>query len=215
MVKKVEHFAKTLKIKGLGPITIEKLGLSDISDIYEIDEAIMIEKLGSEKVVLKLLAEINRSRNAPLNVLFPAFSIPLVGRTASNKLSKVCKNINEIDEKTCEEAGLGPKVTANLMKWLQTDWSYEHIFLPFHWEFQQAKVSAVTATVCISGKLNSFKTKAIATEALQQAGFSVKTTLTKEVQYLVNESGIESAKTKKARDSGIQIITNLKDFIGE
>jgi hypothetical protein len=32
---------------------------------------------------------------------------------------------------------------------------------------------------------------------------------------LINESGTESAKTKKARESGIQIITNLLDFIGE
>jgi len=39
--------------------------------------------------------------------------------------------------------------------------------------------------------------------------------LTKDVTILVNESGIESAKTKKARDSGVQIITNLLEFIGE
>jgi hypothetical protein len=39
--------------------------------------------------------------------------------------------------------------------------------------------------------------------------------LTKDVTILVNESGVESAKTKKARDAGVQIITNLLDFIGE
>jgi len=32
---------------------------------------------------------------------------------------------------------------------------------------------------------------------------------------LVNESGVESAKTKKARDAGVQIIDNLLHFIGE
>ena len=31
--KKVEHFAKTLKIKGLGAVTIEKLDLQDYHDI--------------------------------------------------------------------------------------------------------------------------------------------------------------------------------------
>ena len=35
--KMVEHFARTLKIKGLGPKSIEKLGLENISDIYSMD----------------------------------------------------------------------------------------------------------------------------------------------------------------------------------
>ena len=32
--KKIEHFAKTLKIKGLGPATIKSLLLESVSDIY-------------------------------------------------------------------------------------------------------------------------------------------------------------------------------------
>ena len=40
-------------------------------------------------------------------------------------------------------------------------------------------------------------------------------TVTKDVTILVNESGIESAKVKKARESGVTIITNLSHFIGE
>jgi len=36
--KKIEHFAKTLKIKGLGPATIEKLGLSDYHDIFSLTQ---------------------------------------------------------------------------------------------------------------------------------------------------------------------------------
>ena len=50
---------------------------------------------------------------------------------------------------------------------------------------------------------------------LEELGYVVKASLTKDVTILVNESGIESAKTIKARDSGVQIITNLLDFIGE
>ena len=52
-------------------------------------------------------------------------------------------------------------------------------------------------------------------DKLQELGYVVKTSLTKDVTILVNESGIESAKTKKARDAGVQIITNLLEFIGE
>ena len=32
--KSIEHFAKTLKIKGLGPATIEKLEITDFDQVY-------------------------------------------------------------------------------------------------------------------------------------------------------------------------------------
>ena len=48
--KIVEHFAKTLKIKGLGPKSIEKLGLESISDIYSMDRSFMVTRLGSTLV---------------------------------------------------------------------------------------------------------------------------------------------------------------------
>ena len=69
--------------------------------------------------------------------------------------------------------------------------------------------------VCISGKLKSFKTKADATQVLEDFGYEVKSSLTKDVTILVNESGVESLKTKKARENGVTIVTNLFDFIGE
>ena len=44
--------------------------------------------------------------------------------------------------------------------------------------------------------------------------FAGKSSLTKDVTILLNESGLESAKTKKARDAGISIVTNLNNLIG-
>ena len=88
--------------------------------------------------------------------------------------------------------------------------------LPFSFKFEKTTQPTTThGTVCISGKLTSYKTKAEAQHKLQELGYVVKTSLTKDVTILVNESGIESAKTKKARDAGVQIITNLLEFIGE
>jgi len=69
--------------------------------------------------------------------------------------------------------------------------------------------------VCISGKLNSYKTKAEATKVLEELGYTVKSSLTRDVMILVNESGIESLKTQKAKESGVQIVNNLKTFILE
>ncbi len=70
---------------------------------------------------MKLVDELERSKSAPLNVLLPAFSIPLIGKTASEKLSKVCEDIEEIDYDLCRKAGLGEKSTASLLNWLEME----------------------------------------------------------------------------------------------
>lgn len=214
--KKVEHFAKTLKIKGLGPSAISKLGLTDIDQIYSLSREEITEGLSSEKLAEKLYAEIKNSEAAPLNTVLAAFSIPLIGKTASNKLSKIITNITEIDESSCKKAGLGPKATENLLEWLHKDfYCFYDGYLPFDFKFDTPLQKEEIGTVCISGKLKSFKTKALATQALEHKGYAVKSGLTKDVTILINESGVESAKTTQARNSGVTIIENLLDLLGE
>ena len=215
--KKIEHFASTLKIKGLGPRTIEKLQIQDLYDIYELPLEIMIEALQSEKLAVKLHREIQSSKSTDLVDLLPSFSIKLIGRTASKKICSVIKNISEINEETCKEAGLGPVATEHLLDWYYEEFIDGYERLPFKW-IQVLKVSKSTETtgvVCISGRLKSYKTKAQATEYLEKLGYLVKSSLTKDVTILVNESGIESAKTRTAQERGVKIITNLNEIIGK
>ena len=198
-------------------VILEKLGLSDIDQIYTLTEAQIAECLSSEKIAEKLYAEILNSISAPLNLVLPAFSIPLIGKTATDKLSKVCKNITDISDETCEKAGLGPKATESLLNWLDKEfYCFYDGMLPFSFEFEQMEQmeqKGSKGVVCISGKLKSFKTKAEATKALDSVGYEVKSSLTKQVTILVNESGLESSKTKQARDSGVTIVTNLLDLL--
>lgn len=212
--KRVEHWAKTLRIKGLGPVTIEKLDLQCIEQIYQLDLAYIEECLGSEKLAKKLDDEIQASTWASLEDLLPAFGIPLIGDTASKKICKVISCIEDIDGSTCAEAGLGPKATENLLHWWYVI-SDSYLNLPFNFTVKKRTTSASNGVVCISGKLSSFKNKAEATTALELAGYRVKDSLTKDVSILVNESGVESAKTKKALENGITIVTNLKDYLGD
>lgn len=213
--KRVEHFASTLKIKGLGPAAVEKLELSSPLDIYNLSLQDITDGLNSEKLAAKLFEEIEQSKSKQLNDLLPALGIPLIGKTATEKLSKVCTDIESITDQTCTEAGLGPKATENLMTWLnENDW---YLFLPHDLSFGSTKVvnQASKGVVCITGKLVSFKKKAEAQVELEKLGYSVKSTITKDVTILVNESGVETAKTQKARDSGVIIITDLNAFIME
>jgi len=214
--KKLEHFCKTLGIKGMGAKTLEKLELTDITEIYYLDLNEIINRLGSEKIAVKLLAEIDRSRHSDLATILPAFSIPLVGNTAAQKVSKVVSDITEITAETCKQAGLGEKVTNNLISWLETDFVEMKEFLPFSFKASNKPVANVSAeSVCITGKLTSFKNKAEATKALEQAGFKVTETVTKQTNYLVDEDNKGSSKRTKADELGITIIENLSQFLNE
>jgi len=210
--KIVEHFAKTLKIKGLGPMSIQKLQINSITDIYELTKDHLVVALG-ERVGTKLLAEIEKSKEVSLNQLLPAFGIPLVGTSAAKKLCSVLHSIHDISEEICTKAGLGPKVTENLLTWYETEFMPFLSDLEFSFESEQVEEKPVKGIVCITGKLVSYKTKAIAQSLLEQAGYVIRSSVTKDVTILVNESGVESAKTEKARNSGVVIVTNINDLI--
>ena len=216
--KAIEHWGKTLKIKGLGPQTIAKLEIDSFVDLYELTKESMQEALGSEKIASKLFVEIEKSRKAKLNQVLPAFGIPLIGNSATQKLCLHINNLEELTEEKAREAGLGPKATDNLMDWYYEN--YENLLnvLPSNFFEVEKRYEAVVkqkGIVCISGKLKSFKTKALATQELERAGYTVKSSMTKDVTHLINESGIESAKTQKARAAGVVIINHTNQLLGE
>ena len=211
--KRIEHFAKTLKIKGLGPRTIEKLKVQTFYDLYELPLEMMIDAIQSEKLAVKLHREINASKKVDLVDLLPAFSIKLIGTTASQKVCEKVESLLDLNEKVCREAGLGPKATDNLLDWFYEEWTDGYDRLPFSWKTTvQNRTEQIKGTVCITGKLKTYKTKAAAKQVLEKKGYLVKNSLTKDVTILVNESGVDSAKTQAALDRGVQIITNLKQL---
>lgn len=216
LFKKIEHFCKTLGIKGMGEKTIQKLNLSDLIELFYLDKEEAVEALGSEKIVDKLLGEIERAKSAPLATVISSFSIPLIGGTAGSKLAKVVDNIDEITAEACKLAGLGDKATNNLLTWINTEYQELKEFLPFRFEKNnRVSLPEDAEIICITGKLTSFKTKAEATEVLTKLGFKVVESVSKTINYLVDEENKNSSKRKKADEYGITIITNLLDFINK
>lgn len=212
--KKIEHFCRTLSIKGLGPKTVEKLNLADITEIFWLEESDLVEALGSDKLAEKLLLEISKATKADLATVLASFAIPLVGGTAATKICGVVAHISEINAETCKQAGLGAKVTENLLTWLATDFLEIEEFLPFDFKSKQVETTNTDGlTVCITGKLLSYKTKSEAAKHLVAAGFKVVETVTRTTNYLVDEEDKASTKRKKAEEYGITIITNLNDLL--
>lgn len=213
--KKIEHFAKTLGIKGLGEKTIQKLVLESIPELYQLDLETLKEVVG-EKTAIKLLDELEKSKSSSFATVLAAMSVPLIGGTASAKLNTVVSNFDEITPETCKQAGLGEKATNNLLSWLDTEYLDIKDFLPFTYENNKKAEESdkeILGVVCITGKLSSYKNKAEATKELEELGYKVVETLTKAVTILVDEEGKGSSKRKTAEERGLQIITNLKQFI--
>lgn len=214
--KKLEHFCKVLGIKGFGPRTVEKLNLQDLTEIYYLDHTTAVEALGSEKLAEKLLNEIEKSKSADLATVLSAFSIPLLGNTAATKICQIVSSVDEINYETCKAAGLGDKVTQNLLNWLDTDFREMREFLPFSFTSAKQVTSSVDLpTVCITGKLQSFKTKAEAHKALVDSGYKPVDSVTKSLKFLVDEGEEGSSKRKKAEQYGITIVNNLIEFLKE
>ena len=213
--KKLEHFAKTLKIKGLGPKTIEKLPLTSIPDIYSMSKKEIVDEIG-EKLGDKLFNQIELSKSVDLTVLLPAFSISLIGSSASKKLTKQISSLRDITHEKCLEAGLGPKSCTNLLEWYDNEFCDNLEYLPFSFEaeIQVETTKSIGKVVCITGKLNDFKNRNLAKTYLESFGFTVTTPITKKTDYLVDEEGRKSSKSTKADSLGIPILT-IKDILKE
>lgn len=215
--KLVENWAKVVKVKGLGPSSIQKLNISSLVDLYSLTKEEIEDALGS-KIGFKIYTELELSKKAPLNVILPGFGIPLIGQSATDKICSHISHLDELSYEKARQAGLGPKASENLINWFNTKYLVEYkeiLDLNFSSERRGSKPSSTKGIVCITGKLKSFKTKAEAEKVLLNNGYLVKSSLTKDVTILVNESGIESAKTEKARNNGIRVIDNITQLIGD
>lgn len=209
---KLSHFCKVLGIKGLGPKTLEKLEVQSVFELYYLDREEVIQALG-EKIGIKVLDQLENSKTSKFSTVLEAMSIPLLGGTASKKLAAVINSFDDISEKTCKEAGLGPKLTENVLLWKDYEYPEVRELMPFTFAEEFSDESDDTATVCITGKLKNYNKKADAEALLLSKGYKLVDSVTKKLDFLIDETDGTSSKRKKAEEYGITIITDLNDLI--
>lgn len=199
--KSILHYVKTMKIMGLGEKTLEKLNIDNISSLYSLDEENTKTILG-EKIGTKILNEIEKSKKLTIGKFLSGMSIPLIGKTAAEKIQNTVTAIEDINRDTCKKAGLGTKATNNLMDWIDNKY-YEYENLPIIFEESEPVESGLA--VCVSGKVPGY-TKAKIKEELLDYNVTVKDNVTKDLDFLIsNESG--TTKVKKAEQYNIEIIS--------
>ena len=199
--KVLEHFIKTIDIKGLGPASVKKMGLTHPVDIFEDQNW---DKLGANGA--KVEAEIERTKTKPYDLVLASLGIPGVGRRASKLIVShipAFRNLRDIE--TTNIKGVGPSTVDSVLSWLDEneDWVYT---LPLQLE-QNATVESVLETqrkVCITGKLDMTRNQLA--DILETKGFKVTNTVTKDCHALITAGDNSSSKYKRATTLGITII---------
>lgn len=201
--KLLEHFIKTLEIKGLGPASVSKMGLLHPIDLFDNQDWSILGANG-EKVV----AEIERSKTKPYELVLASLGIPGVGKRASKLIVKHIPSFDRLREiETVQIHGIGPKTVENLLVWLDTneEWVYG---LPLQLEQNQSidfeSDSSEVRKICITGKIDMTRNELA--EMLEGKGFKVTNTVTKDCYALITAGDTSSSKYKKADTSGIKIV---------
>jgi len=211
--KVLEHFIKTIDIKGLGPASVKKLGLTHPVDLF--DGFCDWDKLGANGI--KVEAEIERTKTKPYETVLASLGIPGLGRSASKLvISKIPAFRNLRDIETTYIKGIGPSTIESVLSWLEEneDWV---LTLPLQLE-QNVTVEEVVGTparkVCITGKMDM--TRGQLSDILQEKGFKVSSTVTKDCYALITGGDTTSSKYKKAVTLGVTIVdywSSKKDVI--
>ena len=200
--KVLEHFIKTIDIKGLGPASVNKMGLTHPVDIYEEQNW---AKLGANGA--KVEAEIERTKTKPYDIVLASLGIPGVGKSAAKLIiSKIPAFRNLRDIETTEIKGIGPSTVDSVISWLDENEEWVTA-LPLQLE-QNVTVEETVGTparkVCITGKLDM--TRGDLADRLEAKGFKVTSTVTKDCYALITGGDNTSSKYKRAVTLGVTII---------
>ena len=203
--KQVLNYAKTLKIKGLGEKTIEKLELNSIEDIYNLTQESLVPAIGLA-LGHKLMEEINKAKLVHFGTFIGAFSIPLIGTTAGKKLATLVNSVEEITPSICKEAGLGEKASMYLLEWIDTTYAFMDLPVKFYEKQRTQSPGINRLSVCITGRFKGY-TRPELTSLLEGKGLTVTSVVTSKTDFLVQDDNSKSSKYTKAIENNIKIVT--------
>ena len=200
--KVLEHFIKTLDIKGLGPASVKKMGLTHPVDLFEDQNWNLLGVNGA-----KVQAEIERTKTKPYDLVLASLGMSGVGKRASKLiLSKIPAFRNLRDIETIDIKGIGPSTIESVLSWLDENEEWV-LTLPLQLE-QNVTVEEVVGTparkICITGKLDMTRNQL--GDILEKLGFKVTNTVTKDCYALITGGDTTSSKYKKANTMGISVI---------
>ena len=200
--KVVEHFIKILEIKGLGPASIKKMGFVHPADLFDNPDWDILGANGA-----KVEEEIERAKTKPYSLVLASFGIHTVGKRAAKLIVSHIpefKNLRDIGYEDIK--GVGPVMVQSVITWLEEneDWVYD-LPLQLSEEITTDDIAEIPKRkVCITGKMDM--TRKELQEVLENKGFRITSSVTKDCYALITGGDTSSSKYKKAISLGINIV---------
>ncbi len=227
-IKSFTHFVSrdALNIEGLSEATIEKLiakGLvTELADIFHIEKfkdiITKMEGFG-EKSFNNLVNSINKARTTTAARLLYSFGITNIGLSNAKLISrKFNDDWEKIQGATSEQltqiSGIGDVMANNYVKFF-SDENKKAIVEDVLKEVEIEKGSRMSSDqifenyiFVITGSVEHFKNRDELKEAIEERGGKVTGSVTSKTNYLINNDNLSnSSKNKKAKELGIEIIT--------
>ena len=227
-IKSFTHFVSrdALNVEGLSEATIEKLiakGLvKELADIFHIDKFKYIitgmEGFG-EKSFNNLINSVNKARKTTASRLLYSFGIANIGlsnaKIISRRFSDDWKRIQGAAyDDLVEINGIGEVMAKNYVKFFSDE--KKKVIVEDVLKEVEIEVSPKTSLsqvfknfiFVITGSVDHFKNRDELKAAIEERGGKVTSSVTSKTNYLINNDNLSnSSKNKKAKELGIEIIT--------
>lgn len=224
--RRIEYFVSrdALNIQGLGEKIVEQLisekFIEDVLDLFDLenskDEIVKLNKMG-EKKVNNLLQSIEESKKTSFDKVFYALGIEYVGKSTAKLLVKKFNNIDNILNANLEDFtsidGIGEKVANSIFEYFKKEENLILInklkeigfILEYEEETLEINEFLFGKKFLATGKLNNFSRNEIK-EFIIKGGGNYLSSISSNLDYLI-VGNKESTKVNKARDMGIEILT--------
>jgi DNA ligase (NAD+) len=228
---KIEHFTgrKAMNLEGLGAETIdlfvEKGIIHNISDIYSInkDNILQLDRFG-EKSAQNIMDGIMKSKEVPFEKVLFAIGIRYVGDTVARKLARHFKSIDAIRNASLEQLTEAPEVgavIANSVIDFFSKPSNQDLIERLKSAGLQFELKADALPISLGNQLEGKIVVVTGTferhsrdelkQLIEQHGGKNGSSVSKKTTYLLAGSDSGPSKTDKARDLGVQVISE-SDF---
>ena len=226
VIGRIQHFVsrKAMNIDGLGDETIKlfynKGYLKDISDIYNLDyDSISLIEGHADKSVKNLKIGIENSKSKPFQKVLYGLGIRYVGESASKKILKKIKSIDELINMSIESLSeideIGEKTALSIKEFFQDEdnralvtrlKSAGLIFI----DNSKSDVSSSLSnlTFVISGVFEMHSREEIK-NLIEINGGNISSAISSKTNYLVAGNNLGPAKYAKANNLGVPIINEV------
>lgn len=221
---RVHYYVKTLKMEDIGPKLIETLCenklINNIADLYTFDKNLLIGVEGvGEKTIDNLKSELERTKKTTIIKMLVGINIDGLGNDNSKKLIahfgdkiETINKLFELDElskvfseKTAELIYENSTRLKSIIEQLKNILDFQVL------DTSSSKIAGLK--FCITGSLSMGRDTYV--DLIEKQGGIYKSSVTSDLDYLVNNSTDDSGKNKKATELGKTIITEnqLKEML--